>query len=84
VIWQGTRGGSFGLKSQKPSRGGLVLVSEMQAGLIWARGDPIGAGYTAIEVLGGREGRLIWAKKPKTEPWGLSFGWRNAGETFWG
>ena len=50
------------------------MASTMQMGLIWGRGDPIGAGYAGIEVLGGHdlvmcEGRFIWAKKPKTKLW---------------
>ena len=84
VIGSGMRGGLFGVKNQKPSRGGSVLASEMRAGLILGRRDPIGAGYVEVEVLGGhdrvrREGRLIWGKKPKTEPWGLGFGQPDAG-----
>jgi hypothetical protein len=34
------------------------LASEMRAGLFGGRGDPIGAGYTGVEVLGGRGSRL--------------------------
>ena len=50
------------------------MASKMQTGWIWGRGDPIGAGYAGIEVLGGHnlvrhKGRFIWAKKPKTELW---------------
>jgi hypothetical protein len=36
------------------------LASEMQAGLFGGRGDPIGAGYTGVEVLGGR-GPCLWS-----------------------
>jgi hypothetical protein len=48
----------LGQKNQKPSRGGSVLASETRVGLFWGRGDPIGAGYARVEVLGGRGPRL--------------------------
>jgi len=67
AIGSGARGGLFGLKNQKPSCGGSVLASEMQAGLIWGRGDPIGAGYAGVEVLGGRGPRL-WSPRSWSPP----------------
>ena len=42
--------------------------------------DSIGVGYVGVEVVRGcnqvkHEGGLVWAKKkPKTEPWRVSFG----------
>ena len=55
------------------------MASEMWMGLICGRGDPIGVGHARVEVLVRRDlvrskGRLVWATKPKTEPWGLGFG----------
>ena len=66
-------------KKQKPSRGGLVLASEVWAGLLFGRGNLIRLGYTGIKIVRGHnqvrsEGGLDWAKKSKTEPWRLSFG----------
>ena len=52
------------------------MASEVRVGCKSGRRNPVGAGYVGVEVLGGwdwvrREGRLIWAKISKTEPWGL-------------
>jgi hypothetical protein len=43
------------------------LASEMRMGLIWGRGDPIGAGYAGVEVLGGRGPRL-WSPRSWSPP----------------
>jgi hypothetical protein len=69
----------LGQKKQKPTCGGSVLASKVRAGSFLGREDLIRAGYTGIEMKGGRnrvrrEGGLVWAKRPKTEPWRLGFG----------
>ena len=70
--WVRYKGWLIWTKNREPISGGSVLASEMQTGLILGRGDPIGAGYTGIEVLGGQflvrcKERFIWNKKPKTK-----------------
>jgi hypothetical protein len=70
--------GWLGPKKRKPSHGGLVLASKMQVGWFLGRGDPTRVGDIVLEVEGRCdsvtcEGGLVGARKPKTEPWGLSF-----------
>ena len=78
------RGDWFGHINQKPSHRGSVLANEMQVGLFLGRGDPIGEGYTGVEVPGGCdwvkcEGGLVWVKNPKTELLGLGFSQQKPG-----
>jgi hypothetical protein len=57
-------------KKPKRSRRGSVLANETWGGFFSGRGDPIGAGYTVVEVVVGcdwvrHEGGLVVAKKAK-------------------
>ena len=51
--WVKREGDWFGHINQKPSGRGSVLANEMREGSFLGRGDPIGAGYAGVEVLGG-------------------------------
>src|ERR1700676_4633094 len=81
-MWVGGRGG--GAKCPKPSggaravwgkkpkrsRGGSALANETRRGFLSGRGNPIGAGYAGVEVVGGCDwarckGVLVVAKKAK-------------------
>jgi hypothetical protein len=56
----------------------------MRVGFLSGRGDPIGAGYARVKVVGEcnwvrHEGGAGCGQKTITEPWGLGFGKHNAG-----
>ena len=64
---------------QKPSLRGSVLANAMWGGCSMSRGNPIGVGYTKVEVVGvcnwmAHKGGGGWGAEPKTEPPGLGFG----------
>ena len=57
-------------KKPKRSRGGSALANITRRGFLSGRGDPIGAGYAGVEVVGGCDwarckGVLVVAKKAK-------------------
>ena len=63
-------GGLVVAKKAKPSCGASVLANEMWEAFLSGRGDPIGAGYTVVEVVVGcdwvrREGGLVVAINAK-------------------
>jgi hypothetical protein len=60
------------------------LANKVRGGYASCRGDPVGVGYTVVEVVQGcywvmHKGGAGWSQKLKPEPLGLGFGQCNAG-----